>query len=90
MFFQVVKLKRAVSNFPVLKHLVFKPQIGVQLPFGIVHFVMGTLYERGEKINNYILKVPFFGLKIDGKRTGAENDLPYIPRMFRYLLRISR
>ena len=73
MFFQVVKLKRAVSNFPVLKHLVFKLQVVVQLPLGIVHFVMETLYERGGK--NCILKVPFFGLKIDGKRTGAENDI---------------
>ena len=75
MFFQVVKLKRAVSNFPVLKHLVFKLQVVVQLPLGIVHFVMGTLCEIGEKINNCILKVLFFGLKIDGKRTGAENDI---------------
>ena len=73
MFLQVVK--RVVSNCPVLKHLVFKLQIGVQLPLGMVHFVMGTLCERGEKINNCILKVPFFGLKIDGKRTGAENDI---------------
>ena len=29
----------------------------------------------GKKAKEWILKVPFFGLKIDGKRTGAENDI---------------
>jgi hypothetical protein len=29
----------------------------------------------GKKAKEWILKVPFFGLKMDGKRTGAENDI---------------